>query len=374
VRIIGIVVYFLGNCMSKKILSIIPETTWYHADRLNELSKYLIVVNVDISAGMGKGWCRHARFKNISFEGNLFHSLWQLYEIVKNEMPDYLMIVGYFSVYSILAAILGKYYGKVNILVSDSRYEDKRRYLIVEWLKRFWVKIFDGIMVAGVASKKYMIGLGCADNIVVEGCNVIDNGYYFNVAQYARQRHVLKAPKYFLSVGQLIHRKNMVRLLKAYDIYSKESKDPWGLIICGDGPQWHKIVRFINEEKISNVVLKGFLQRKELAIVYANAKCFILASLQDTWGMVVNEAMASRLPVLVSRYAGAGIDLVVSGENGYLIDPYSEREMAEKMNQISNMSVRDLEKMSDKSWEIISRWSLGLYAHNLLDVIYRIDH
>ena len=63
----------------------------------------------------------------------------------------------------------------------------------------------------------------------------------------------------------------------------------------------------------------GFAQREQLAIYYALAEMLILPTYTDTWGLVVNEAMACGLPVIVSRAAGCAADLVTENWNGLLV-------------------------------------------------------
>lgn len=112
------------------------------------------------------------------------------------------------------------------------------------------------------------------------------------------------------------------------------------------------------------VVLPGFKQYGELPVYYGLASCLILASTSETWGLVVNEAMASGLPVLVSKACGCCEDLVREGENGFSFDPLSVDEMAEKMRMISHGEY-DLAKMGQASQEIIANWGCDNFARNL---------
>ena len=109
----------------------------------------------------------------------------------------------------------------------------------------------------------------------------------------------------------------------------------------------------------------GFLQEKDLIDYYVNANAFIQPSLQDQWGLVVNEAMASGLAILASRNLGCFSDLIKEGVNGYGFDPYNLDEMATLMSRMSN-SPKICKEMGVKSRQIIAPWSLDLFADNLL--------
>jgi glycosyltransferase involved in cell wall biosynthesis len=86
----------------------------------------------------------------------------------------------------------------------------------------------------------------------------------------------------------------------------------------------------IEQEGIKeSVTIKDFLQPEELVSEYADADVFTLASRSDTYGVVVHEAAASGLPLVISRHAGASSTLVRHGENGFVIDPFDRDKYAD---------------------------------------------
>jgi glycosyltransferase involved in cell wall biosynthesis len=114
--------------------------------------------------------------------------------------------------------------------------------------------------------------------------------------------------------------------------------------------------------------MPGFKQYEELPHYYAHAGAFIHASTTEQWGLVVNEAMASGLPVLVSNRCGCAADLVKEGENGWTFDPRNEEQMADGMRRISaDDEVRFA--MGSRSREIIRRWGPDRFAAGLSDAV-----
>jgi glycosyltransferase involved in cell wall biosynthesis len=101
----------------------------------------------------------------------------------------------------------------------------------------------------------------------------------------------------------------------------------------------------------------GLKTAKETVLYYAFAGCFVLPSTREPWGLVVNEAMASGLPVIVSSRCGCVEDLVEPGGNGFLFDPAHDGELTDRMLTIAESSPRVIGKMGQRSREIIAGYT-----------------
>jgi glycosyltransferase involved in cell wall biosynthesis len=102
----------------------------------------------------------------------------------------------------------------------------------------------------------------------------------------------------------------------------------------------------------------GFAQREDLAGLYALAEALVLPTHSDTWGLVVNEAMACGLPIIVSSVAGCSVDLVEDGWNGYVVPPQDSEKLREAIDSLlrraelkQQMSARSLERIRNYSPE-----------------------
>ena len=113
-----------------------------------------------------------------------------------------------------------------------------------------------------------------------------------------------------------------------------------------------------------SVYAVGFQPIEALPVYYGLASCFVMASLKDTWNLAVNEAMASGLPVLVSRACGCAQDLVLEGENGFTFDAYDVENLAKLMLKVSSNSF-ELKEMGRASRRIIAEWSPRTFGENL---------
>jgi glycosyltransferase involved in cell wall biosynthesis len=113
------------------------------------------------------------------------------------------------------------------------------------------------------------------------------------------------------------------------------------------------------------VFFPGFRQIGELPRFYAHAGAFVHASTTEQWGLVVNEAMACGLPVIVSNRVGCAQDLVQDGVNGYTFDPYDVEQLAQLMHRLTEAPKHRLSEMGDASRAIIADWGPERFAAGL---------
>ena len=150
-----------------------------------------------------------------------------------------------------------------------------------------------------------------------------------------------------LYAGSLIERKGVQQILKAVaqlvDKYTIE------LPIIGSGNYEKKLKQLVQILQIEDHV--EFMGKKSRETVYdymKKADIFITPSYQETLGLVYLEAMLAGCITIGSR--GEGIDgIIIDGENGYLVDPYSLEEITECMEKVINMSQNELEQVSNKA-------------------------
>jgi glycosyltransferase involved in cell wall biosynthesis len=124
----------------------------------------------------------------------------------------------------------------------------------------------------------------------------------------------------------------------------------------------------IEGEKIVGVTLAGFRQIEDLPAYYALASAFIHPALQDQWGLVVNEAMACGLPVIVSKQSGCSPELVKDGVNGFVYDARDTQGLSKLMYRFCTGDY-DLNSFGQASREIISLWGTDCFAEGLYSAI-----
>jgi glycosyltransferase involved in cell wall biosynthesis len=256
------------------------------------------------------------------------------------------------------------------VLMADTHLLAEQRAGLWRSLKRRIVRLCGAGLVAGSPQVEFLKRLGMPSERIFTGYDVVDNDHFAAGARKAREtaevtRARLGLPaRYFLCVSRLSTEKNLPLVVRAFHKYRRLAGDrAWSLVLVGEGPEHTAIESLIGALGLgSEAVLAGYQNYGVLPEYYGLASALILASVSETWGMAVNEAMATGLPVLVSRLCGCAEDLVQEGVNGFIFDPRDEGALAERMLALSTS---DLQAMGRASREIIARWPLERFAENL---------
>lgn len=287
--------------------------------------------------------------------------------------PDILATCGYSPFVMLDAARWARSKKKGSVLMTQSTHVDRLRHWYKEAIKSWIVnRYYDAAFVGGRRQVEYLTKLGMAKEWVWEGYSAVDNFFFLRQAdlirsqqQHWRAGHNLPQ-NYFLFVGRYSPEKNLLKLLEAYNRYRKTVKDSWQLLLVGDGPQYKVLKSFIEQKDLAeSVQLHDFKQINDLPVFYALGKFLILPSVSEPWGLVVNEAMASGLPALVSDRVGCVSDLVQEGETGFAFDPYDVDALAELMKKVTLLSEQQCSLMSSNCRKTISNFTVERWANNL---------
>jgi glycosyltransferase involved in cell wall biosynthesis len=163
-------------------------------------------------------------------------------------------------------------------------------------------------------------------------------------------------------------------LVEAFSVYRQqvEENEAWDLVICGSGEEEEAIRSLILARGIEDSVhLPGFVSYQEVVDWYGLAGAFIHPALQEQWGLVVNEACAAGLPVLVSNRCGSFKDLVLEEKNGFGFDPQNIQQITELMIKLSSGEI-NLNDMSKASFEHIQIYSPKSFAQSLHQAVKSI--
>ena len=253
------------------------------------------------------------------------------------------------------------------VLVSDSRFRDHKREFHKELIKKLIIKNFTSALVAGKESEDYLLKLKFNKESIFKPCDVVDNNFFL----FNKSKKNLLYKNYFLCISRFVKKKNHKKLIEAFEIY-KKNQGGLNLLLIGGGPEEESIRSLVQDSSFSNsIFFESWKQIDELPTYYKNAKALILASSTDQWGLVVNEAMASGTPCIVSKNCGCYIDLIKNSNTGWGFDPSKEKELAFLLKKVESLSNLELEKLKKNIKEKISHFSLQDYADAVKKSTYK---
>ena len=315
------------------------------------------------------------------FPGQSYHGLkaQEVYETVLktlNRLKPDIVFAPATSFPEGMAAVAYRSHSKNRAVMMDDawEYSDRRGFLIKQ-IKRLIHQNIDAAFIPAFSHSSYYSDMGFPEDRIFFGVDVVDNEYFSQKAGSARQKREeiknrYKMPgNFFLFVGRFLQRKGLETLIESYRKYQalQEGNKVWDLVLVGDGSYLEKIRRMAND--IPKVHFIGLQFGDDLCNYYGLAKVLIVPSEIDPWGLVINEGMASGLPVIVSRGCGAAKTLVQEGENGWTFDPGEIDKLSNLLVDISRIEDHILRKMGEMSQEIIGYWSLDRFADSVMKAI-----
>ena len=305
---------------------------------------------------------------------NIFECLLKLNDVLNKTNPDVLAIAGYSEPSMLFALAWCLWNHKPAILFSDTMESNATRYQGKELIKHWIVGKYKSALVAGQLHKKYLIKQGMSPEEIFLGYDVVDNKT-FHPDKIGSLSSPITKP-YFLAINRFVTKKNLPSLIASYaDYRQQKGNEAWDLVLSGDGELRIQLEKQIDKLGLGKCVhLPGFLQQNELLPYFAHASCFIHASIQEEWGLVVNEAMAAGLPVLVSNRCGCFEDLVIEEVNGFGFDPEDQQMLTQLMLKMSSSQV-DLAAMGQQSLQHIQKYSPDYFAQGLMQAVeYSLSH
>jgi glycosyltransferase involved in cell wall biosynthesis len=312
-------------------------------------------------------------------------------DALKDSAPDAVAIPGWSDNAALAALRWCSESGTPAILMSESTALDKPRSAWREWIKRRIVDVYSTALVGGERHVDYLVRLGMRRERIFTGYDVVDNEYFRQKAEEVRDpafaglrrgrqgsevRKKYGLPEnYFLASARFIEKKNLPTLIRSYARYRQlagntdnrqQTTDnrPWDLVLLGDGPLRETLNSQLSTLSLQDsVLLPGFKQYEELPVYYGLANTFVHASTTEQWGLVVNEAIASGLPVIVSNRCGCVPELVQ--DNGFTFDPMNQHELASRLFEMASLSDDERERLGDASRRIATNLGPNRFGEGL---------
>jgi glycosyltransferase involved in cell wall biosynthesis len=279
--------------------------------------------------------------------------------------PEAIILSGYSTLASLWVVLYARRSNTPLVMFSASHPATVAvRSAMVEQYRRLIVSMTDAYAVPSQASKKLIVSVGGPAEAIFWTPNAIDNTLFWQRVQATQpealkrkaalglqDRHVL------LFVGRLAPEKGIDVLIEAFAQSKAAREERLALLIVGDGPQRTDLAARSRHLGLPNVLFMGFAEQDELLLYYGLAHGFVLPSVRETWGMVVNEAMACGLPVIISDACGAANEAVQDGVNGYVVPTGDVHSLAQTIDRLfADETLR--RQMAQQSRGLIERYTV----------------
>lgn len=287
----------------------------------------------------------------------------------------YVFMCNYEAPTIFLSAVVLRLLRRRLIVMQDSKFDDKQRRLGREIAKSILYRPYQAALVAGSRAKAYLQFLRFPEDRIFVGYDTVSVDRLRKLARSepapAGAPH---ASRHFTVVARLIPKKNLPLALDAYAEYraAREHDEipspPRELHFCGSGELEPALREQARRLGLDHVHFHGHVGAKGIACILASTLALVLPSVEEQHGLVVNEALAMGVPVLVSDNCGARDLLVRSGVNGYIFEPDNAHGLAHFMS-ILDRDADEWRRLSHGTREFLPAVDSGLFVASVERVL-----
>lgn len=210
-------------------------------------------------------------------------------------------------------------------LTDGTLYSERDIGKVQKCARRIICKNADAFIASSTKSKEKLMAWGVDEKEIFVSLLTVDITKFKDIKREP-------VPGRILYVGRLVKGKGLDLLIESL----KSVDEKFELRIVGDGTEneWNYIENLAKRSGIGErIIWCGFKEGKELVDEYRKADIFVLPTRVDCYGLVLLEALCSRLPIVASKYADGAYDIVQDGVNGYIVDPFNHKEFASAINK-----------------------------------------
>lgn len=381
----------------------------YHAARIEALDAALKPSNHKLFAiqfskfSSGYGWnpVVPAGVDVITLAGRWPENIFETFKMaisfqraLRQQAIELVFLPSYSPLPNLLCVLIAKLVGCKVILMNESWHGTEKVGFLGRVLKHILVRSFDAALVGGTPQREYAYAYGQKRSNIFLGYNVVNIDYFAQEAKRWKEIPFENLPvpnlpaRYFLNLGRFVPKKNIDFLIRAYAHLYKNRQAPFiSLVLVGEGSEEHTIkqVAIDNGLPVRNgldsnykvtdgpeVVFYPFQQVDKTPLFFSHCEAFILPSLHEEWGLVINEAMACKAAVLVSKNVGCVHDLVIEGENGFQFSPINIEELSNLLRKfITDPTLA--RRLGKNGSNIIRHWGPDRFAEGALNAIRSIN-
>ncbi len=293
------------------------------------------------------------RFKDFAKDGHIFETRYlhinpgYFIDLVR-ENPD-VVISTEMGFRSVMALLYGALFRKpVWVWWGGTSHTEKKRIFLKRWLRWPIVKLARRWISYGNASTDYLQRIGVKRERILQIQNCVDENIYAGPVEPA---YTYQPRPVFLLAGQMIMRKGFDLYLKAAAKIQKEGYR-FTTLLVGDGPEKESIWQMTVTLGLQDVHMLPPHSPDKMSSVYRSADVFVFPTLDDLWGLVVNESIWSGVPVLSSIYAGCTSE-IVPPENRF--DPLDSEDFDRALRLVLDKKIQPADSRPLLTSEAVAR-------------------
>ena len=327
---------------SYDLLFITPCPSFYKVNLFNEVSnrKSVFVVFTQDNTELRNEdfYDNKFLFRHCTIPHGHFDSIWRILIVIIRTNYRQVVLDGWDIPERLIIPFISRV-KKNACIVESSIYERKTNNPLKTLLKRLFLKRISIAYCSGKAQEELVKSLGYRRKVVqFGGCGPLN---YIKQPQYEKRAFV----RNFLYVGRLATEKNLLFLIEVFNELPQ-----FNLSIIGYGPQERELKEMANE----NVFFVGAVPNKELPRYYQKSDVFVLPSISEPWGLVVEEALNNGLPVIVSNRVGCKDDLVTP-DTGLVFDYNDKSSLKNNISKISDVDYYNRLRLGVSRLDFMSR-------------------
>jgi len=218
------------------------------------------------------------------------------------------------------------------------------------WLRSFIVRVAKRWISYGATSTEYLESIGVARESILQIQNCVPQEAFLEAPNPASKWFDNHPRPVILTVGQLIARKGLDKLIEACGRLAARGAT-FSLVIVGQGPERERLEDLARANHIVNFAILPNQSQPVLNEIYRAADVFVFPTMEDVWGLVVNEAMWAGLPVLCSKYAGCASELLPESN---IFDPLSPESFDAALASVFEQTLAPPERSRLKTWQEVA--------------------
>lgn len=292
--------------------------------------------------------------------------------------PDAVLVTGWQSKVLVQAARAARAL-RIPVLLRGESNDLRRRPLWVRLAHRWYFRKFSAFLAIGKANRRLYESAGVPSDRIFDVPYAVDNDRFAQAAASLRPRrtelrqgwNVDGSTFCALFAGKLQAKKRPGDLLDALEIARKSHGD-LRLLVAGSGELESELKQKAKERRLP-VTFAGFLNQSEMPTAYAAADALVLPSdAGETWGLVVNEAMASGLPAIVSDRVGCRENLILEGETGFSFPLGDPRALAACLTTLARDPIRAAAMGDSARRRVIELYSMKRGVDGTVEALHAV--